>query len=264
MTSDSSLQVVLLKDEEQLNWGPIGQALAAHRHIPTLDTALEAKKCWGILGENLSIDEAGMLCSSMEKLKVKAVAYPHSSLVVLPPITFVSTVNFSNEYLSLTGETGGEVQLSWKDISILAAAALNTSTRHTIQEKQGPSGTQQLLNVGIMLATGLPIKIGPKKKTINKTVTDTNLSFVLDIVAKDSFQRFRIIPDDFNFSFLRERMVHGAMGNFHLLLTDLAAKAPQSRQSRGTRIILAGQPMTNMGYETLADLEKETRWLNAI
>lgn len=255
---------VVLKDETQLQWGPLGQALATYRHVPAMDTIREAKSCWGILAEKISEGEAKQLQLGMENLKINTLVMPYAHLKALSPAKIVSTMNFSPEGFVVSCSDNSTETILSNQIQVIAVAALSSSITHKTQEKQGSTGVQKILSVGIMLTTGLPIKIGPKDKIVEKTTTNTNLSFVMDIVIKESGERLRIIPDNLNFSFLKDRMVHGAMGNFRVLLTDLVSKAPQARQSRGSRMLLAGQSTSQMGYETLADLEKETRWLSAL
>ena len=264
MTTNPSHFAVLLKDENQLNWNIIASALSKIRGVPSLDTINEAKQCWGILSENVAYEDAVNYQRILREHGVEAVVTPMENLRAVSVPLILKTAEPTVDHLVLIGERGERSDLLWTDILVWGAAAISTTHVRKIIEKQGPSGAQKMLSVGIMLATGLPIKVGPKKKTIEKSISDTNLSFILDIVQKGTYATFRLIADDFNFAFLKERMLHGAMPNFRLVLSDWASRAPQARQSRGTRMLLSNQPLSNMGYESLAHLEKEIRWLKAI
>ncbi|MCG3205130.1 MAG: hypothetical protein KCHDKBKB_01848 [Elusimicrobia bacterium] len=262
--ADNQLYAVILKDESQLQWGPIAQALAVYRQVPPLDTTAEAKRCWGILAEKDDKATAEKFCEAMNSRKLSCSVVPQTALLPHNPPILFSKISQTPESLSLGDHANFSFSLPWISISVLAAAAFQSSQVRVLEEKQGSTGAQKLLSAGIMLTTGLPIRIGPKGKTVQKNISETQLSFVLDLHVKNSQKRYRMMADQFDFSFLHEKMVHGAMGNFRLLLQEWSQRAPQARQSRGTRILLGGHPITTMGYETLFDLEKETRWLNAI
>ncbi len=255
---------VLLKNEEQLRFGPIGQALAIYRSVPTLDTVNEAKKCWGILTEKISEADAGRLIASLAKYNLLGIPVPQEAMRNLPPVINVDAVDEFEGGIRLVDENEAVHDLKGQDVHVIGAAAFRSVTQKKIEEKQGPTTGQRAASIGIMLATGLPISIGPKKKTIQKTISDTELLFMMEIVAGNPARRFRIEGTHVNYAFLKERMVAGAMGNFRLLLSDAVLRAPQARRSRGTRILLANEPVTGMGYEGIPDLERECRWLLSI
>jgi hypothetical protein len=51
------------------------------------------------------------------------------------------------------------------------------------------------------------------------------------------------------------------LGNLRALARRLAGLWPEAGRNRGLRFILEGKPQRDMGYESLADLERESRWL---
>ena len=74
-------------------------------------------------------------------------------------------------------------------------------------------------------------------------------------------RRLRVAAEHFDYSFLKERKLYQVMGNFKLLVGDLVKETSEAWQNHGTRVLLEGKPIQTMGYSTLADLERETRWL---
>ena len=56
-------------------------------------------------------------------------------------------------------------------------------------------------------------------------------------------------------------MLYQAMGNLKLVLADQIEAAPEAWLNHGTRVLLEGKPIRTMGYESVDDLERETRWL---
>ena len=74
-------------------------------------------------------------------------------------------------------------------------------------------------------------------------------------------RRLRVDALHFDYSYLKERKLYQLMGNFKLLIVDLVKAAPEAVQNLGTKVLLEGKPIQTMGYNSLADLERETRWL---
>jgi hypothetical protein len=144
---------------------------------------------------------------------------------------------------------------------LIAAAAVTITSTTTKKVKEGPTPGQRLASAGLMLATGLPIKIGGKERTVEKTLHQSDLFFYVDVLTRNPLKRLRVDSQSFDYSFLKERKLYQIMGNFKLLVSDLVKGTPEAWQNHGTRVLLEGKPIQTMGYVTLADLERETRWL---
>jgi hypothetical protein len=144
---------------------------------------------------------------------------------------------------------------------LVAVAGFSVTSTTTKNVKEVPSTAQKIASMGIFLTTGLPIKVGGKERTVEKTQTQSDLVFYADLLYKDPARRLRIDALRFDYSFLKDRKVYQVFGNFKLLVADLAQGAPGAWRNHGTKILLEGKPIRMMGYETLADLERETRWL---
>lgn len=243
---------VLLADEDQLQLGAIGQAIAAFKKIPLQDAMHEAKICWGLVADGIADGDAVGLISHLQKQNISAISTPSANVRTLPPAQVVSKDMFP----------WGD--FPFEKIRVLGAAPIKESTSRKIQEKQGPTVGQRAASIGIMMATGLPIPIGPKSKTVEKTITDSEIEFYLDIITEDPTERRRIVGGNFNYMFLKERMLYNTIGNFRLLLSELVARAPKARRSRGLKMLVDSQPLSQMGYETVADLERECRWLYSL
>src|SRR5207237_9314160 len=98
---------------------------------------------------------------------------------------------------------------------------------------EGPGAGDRALNMGILLATGLPIKVGKKERVVEKTVESTDLVFFVDLVFKDPALRLRVDAQNFDFSCLKERKLYNVLGNLRLFVADLVKAAPGAYQNRG-------------------------------
>ncbi len=236
---------VLQLDRGERDPMALAKALAAARGTPVHDQVIAARSAWGIVADDLPEEAARALGRALREAGVECAVGPVAALPVLPdeePATSIAEVPEGQPVL-------------------ISVAAVTTTTAKTTMQKQGPSGAEKAVSAAIMMTTGLPIKIGGKKRTVEKTQQEQTLSFYADLHYASPSRRVRIAASDFDFSFLKERMLYQAMGNLKLLITDLAARAPDAWRAHGTRVLLEGKPIRTMGYSSLDDLEREARWL---
>lgn len=256
---------VVVATADQINIPAIGQALAAYKKIPITDATHDARVCWGVIAENLSEAEAEKLIGYLKESKVPAVRLDQSRLNPLPQKIELLHSEWTEQGLQGTDVTRQTHRILWPDISVISAAGISTTTSKTVTEKQGPTNTQKALSIGLTLATGgIPINLGPKKKTIVKKVSATELNFFLTLVSAVPPFHVRVYADGINFSHLKDRKLYNVMGNFKIFLADIVSRAPQAQKSKGTRILLANQAVNTMGYESEADVEREVMWLRAL
>jgi hypothetical protein len=253
----------------------LAKALAAARKTPLQDQMMAAKNGWGILAENLSETDAQNLVQALQASAVERAAIPATSLVQLPEAKPAVTRD----------------SIPTPQLVLVAAAAFTITSTTTKSVKEGPSAAQKVLSTAILLGTGLPIKIGGKERTVEKTQQHSDLVFYLDLLYKEPpatqqggrspdvwrpSRRLRVDALRFNYAFLNERKLYQVLGNFKLLVGDLVKAAPEAWQNHGTRILMENKPpatsaggrspdawrsIQTMGYRSLADLERETRWL---
>lgn len=224
---------------------PLARALAAARETPVQDQVIAAKGAWGIVADDLVESEARALKEALLSSGVECALGPASALVDLPSLEAAPTVE----------------ALPAAHPALIAVAALTVTTTKTVTEEKGPSGAQKAASAAIMMTTGLPIKVGGRKRSVEKTKEEQNLAFYADVHYESPSRRLRIDASHFDFSCLNERMLYHAQGNLKLLIGDLVGAAPEAWQNHGTQILLEGKPIREMGYGSLADLEREERWL---
>ncbi len=220
-------------------------ALAAARGTPVYDQVLAAKRAWGIVAEDLSEGEAEALGRALRSSGVECAVARTAALAELPAPAIARAVDVLPA-----------------DQPILIAAAGMTVTKMTTKaEEKGPSKGQNIASAAIMMSTGLPIKIGPRKRKVEKTHVEESLVFYADLCYESPSRRIRIEASHFDFSCLEGRMLYHAQGNLKLLIGDLVQAAPEAWVNHGTRVLLEGRPIRTMGYTSPADLEREAQWL---
>jgi hypothetical protein len=243
--NDTTGFIVLLKNPEPREPMTVAKALAAARKTPLQDQMRTAKSGWGILAENLQEAEAKSLVQELGKSNLSCAAIPASSLAPLPeakPLLRMEPV-----------VTEGLV--------LIAAAAVTITSTTTKSVKEGPNAAQKVLSTAILLGTGLPIKIGGRERTVEKKQEHSDVVFYVDLLYEDPTRRFRVDAQRFDYSFLKERKLYQVFGNYKLLIGDLALAVPAAWTNHGTKVLMAGKPIQTMGYDSLSDLERETRWL---
>ena len=149
----------------------------------------------------------------------------------------------------------------WSRVAILGVAGFTQKTVRKVKVEEGPGLGRKALNLGITLATGMPVGLGGGKKEVEKTVESSDLVFYLDLILADPPRRLRIDAQDFDYSCLGARKSYSALINFRQLVQDLADRAPKARRNWGAQVLLDCRPVREMGYESLEDLERECRWL---
>jgi hypothetical protein len=237
--------VALLKSQAARDPAVLAKALAVVRKTPLQDQVLAAKNGWGFLAENLDAAQADAFSISLRQAGVENVVCPASFLATLPVAQEASTFKMLTEAPPV----------------LIAAAAITVTSTTTKQVKEGPSAAQKVLSTAILLGTGLPIKIGGKDRIVEKTQQQSDMVFYVDVIYGNPSRRLRVNSQNFDYSFLKERKLYQVFGNFKLLLGDLTKATPTAWTNHGTRVLLEGKPIQTMGYGSLADLERETRWL---
>ena len=238
---------VLLKAQNSLKPTELARVLAAARKVPMMDLLNAAKACWGILEEDLPEAEARQWAGRLEAAGLAAVAVPRGLLEDLPEAATAAAESWA--------------RVVWTRVALVSASAINQTSSKTVITKEGPDIGQKAMKLGIMMATGLPINVGPQEREVARTVETSDLLFYLDIVLKDPDSRLRVDAQAFDFSVLGGAMTYSVVTNFRALVEAAAAKAPGALLGRGTRILLSGKPVREMGYASLKDVERESRWL---
>jgi hypothetical protein len=259
MADEGIRYVVLLRKPEQLDFPVLAAALARQRACPVLDAMSEARSCWGIIGEGQGEPSAKNTAAALNSAGIEALALPQNLLEDLPPPVPVVKADFeAGEPAFFTA--GGEA-LPAGGATLLCAAVLKRSVTQTIKTQQNIGLADKALQVGLLMATGIPIKTSSMRKEVTKTVTSSELSGVLDIFVGKPARRLRVLSEAFDYSCLKEDKVYDTLGNLRALARRLAAAFPAAGRNRGLRFILEGRPQREMGHESAADLERESRWL---
>jgi len=243
--NDTARFALIQLDRESHDPMALAKALAAARGTPVQDQVLVAKRAWGIVAEDLSEREARALGHALRSSGVMCAVGPAAALAELPAVEAARTVD----------------ALPAAHPILIAVAGITVTTRTTRTEKKGPSGAQKIASTAIMVSTGIPIKIGGRKRSVEKPQEEQSLAFYADLYYEGPSRRVQIDASHFDFSCLEERMLYQAQGNLKLLIGDLVQAAPEAWVNHGTRVLVEGRPIRTMGYGSLEDLDREARWL---
>jgi hypothetical protein len=244
MADEPIRYAVLLRKPEQLDFPALAAALARRRGCPTLDAMREARSCWGIIREGAEESAAQEEAEALSAGGFEAFALPQNLLYDLPSAIQLARVEQELDQAVFFG-----------------AAIFKREATQTITMQKDISLADKALQVGLLMATGLPVRTSRMSKEVAKTVSNPELWGALDIVLQSPARRFRVLSESFDYSCLKEEKAYDTLSNFRTLARRLAGLWPEAERNRGLRFILEGKPQREMGYESLADLERESRWL---
>jgi hypothetical protein len=263
---------VLLAQPELCKSPKVAGMLMAVRGIPLQDAASSARSCWGFLIENADERTAQDLATRFNQAGQAlqlysgqaAVIVPQDSVPVLPPAQPVSSLSFAPDGLNVILGAVQKFQVPFGRISLISAGAFKQKVVKTVETKEGPTKVQRMVNLGVMMTTGLPIKIGGKEKTTKKSVASSEIVFYADLMLRDPFERFRVDAQKFDYSCLGRKMLYNIVGNFRLLVTEWVKSMPAVQLNTGARAIFENKPLREMDYASLEEMERESRWLLAL
>ena len=261
MSAPPLAYAALLSKPEYLQIPKMAAALARFKKIPVQDAAPMARGCWGVLEDGLAKEKAEELCARLAEAGLGGLAVPHNLLEEDIAALPISKIEFLEGKLRVFSKSGEEKWIDCNSISLLAAAVFKKTTTTMVKTSDGPTAAQQAVNMGLLMATGMPIKVGAKTKETLKAVEQSDLVYYLDLCLTEPACRLRIDAHHFDFSCLKAKMGYDIFGNFKILIAQAAQKMPQALKNRGALTVLDGRPIGTMGYESLKDLEKESRWL---
>ncbi|MCB4757148.1 MAG: hypothetical protein LHV69_09025 [Elusimicrobia bacterium] len=256
-----AIYAVILTEPAAFNPSVVAKVLVEYKKVPMPDAMHVARRLWGIIEEKTTGEEALKLKLCLEGAGLASMILPFDVLAPLPGEEMVKKAVFSDVGLKAECRPGSIDEFLWADLKVVGAAGIHQQSISTTTETTGPSAAVQALNMGILLSTGIPIKFGGKKKTVEKTEVKEELVFFLDLLFRNPARRLRIDAQNFDYSFLEARKTYSAYTNYRMLVGDVAQAASGALHSRGTRILLERMPVSNMGYESLIELERECRWL---
>lgn len=260
--SDAPLRyAVLLQKLEQLDPPKVAEALSAHHKIPFQDAARQSRSSWGIVGDDMEEQGARNLAAKLQAAGLGGVVLPRNLLEEPPPPLETSQAELDNEAIRILPKSGEKASLLWSRLALLAATAFKIIRTKTIKKVEGPSPGQKAASLGLMMVTGLPISIGGKKREVEKTQESSDLVYYLDLYERKPLRHFRIDAQHFNYSCLGERMQYGSAENFRTLIETIAQRAPGCVRNRGAQMLLERKQIHTMGYDSLEDLDRESRWL---
>lgn len=251
---------VLLARQDEPKLQEIAKVLSAIQKIPLQDAARLARTSWGILGEKLDKDTAADLAGRLKDASMESLVLPQGLIEELPPPALAASLEFLPSGVRANIKGGNSETLVKEQIRLIAAAGLKQTITTTVKIKEGPSPTQKAVSMGLMMA-GLPISIGGKSREVEQKKQTTELFFYLDLYLRNPVRRFRIDAQNFDFSCLKARMGFTAHQNFRILVLEMIRLCPQAMISRGTKVLFDSAPIASMGYDSIADLDRESRWL---
>lgn len=252
---------MILAQPEAYEVSALAKVWAQYRKVPLADGAIHARQCWGILAEGLDEAAAEELLSQLHSAQLQGTRISADRLVSPAPPQVIRRLEVKGDDLAAIISSIAREDIAVSDLSVVAAALFQETSTKKVQVEKGPTAGQKMLNAGILIATGIPFKLGGPKRVETKSESHSELSCYLDLCSVGGARRWRINGQSFDYSFLKERKTYSILSNFKQLVSDMVMRTPQALRNHGTRLLLTGGEMRLMGYTSLQDLDREISWL---
>lgn len=253
---------VLLMDDPTAAVRIVAEAIAAARQVPVIDVTREARSCWGLVGENRPEEEATRLVAALKERGIESRNIPSANLPPLAGVQIVRKIEADENGFRCRMSRGETPLIPWPAPAFAAAAIINSSTYTNETKVEGPSKSEKLIRMSISMATGIPLP-GGRSRTVQVRKEHTTQIGVLDIALEKPAGRLRLEADRLDSSYLGSRRTYDSMGNFKLVVADVAERVGAERLNRGARLIVAKGNLSTMGYDNLKEFEREERWITA-
>lgn len=250
---------VLVRSPEKFLPTAVAAVLGKLRKAPALDFVAPVRASWGVVAESLPAAEADALAAALTAGSQPALSAPTSLLETPPPAVQVTKAELAGDGFDVVSGRANAApeRLSWTHLAALCAAGVEVRTSQTITEKEPMDIKERAVRLGLTMATGIPLMGG--KKEVTRVVETKDRALTMDLLFLNPARRLRIEARAFDYALLGPKMAHAAEVNFGILLAELASRAPAALRGRGTRALLSKTGESR--YESLADLEREERWL---
>ncbi|MFA6002473.1 MAG: hypothetical protein WC881_00230 [Elusimicrobiota bacterium] len=252
---------MILKEPALPDIRTLARVLASERGCPEADALSEARGAWGLAALDQEPPAAQRLAAALAAAGIPALALPQNLLEELPPVTAVTRAEISGSEVRLQDSAAAAHLLAAGDIALLSAAVIKRRVTQTITLSKGSGILRKTVQLGALLATGLPFPLGNARREETRSLESSELARVLDICLRSPARRLRLESEDFDYSCLLARKTYQALANFRTLARELAALWPDAQRNHGLHILQEGLPLRDMRYDSLADLDRESRWL---
>ncbi|MFH1724631.1 MAG: hypothetical protein ABII00_08415 [Elusimicrobiota bacterium] len=252
---------VLISDES-IDYTALGQALAKAKKMPFQDAIPVARKCGGLIEEDMEAEAAEALAADLKGAGLDARAVAQDSLARLPPALPVKTLALGEGSFRITLEGNETLDVPLDTIALVAAAAFTVSTEKTVVTQEGSGAAAKALEKTLRMATMMPIKFTKETKIQKRGETD--LLLYMDLYLRDPAKRLRMDSAALDYRFLGEKMTYSSLTNFRLLVQGMAKLAASAVLNMGTKIIAENRPMREMAYASLDDLDRESRCILSV
>lgn len=252
---------VLLADDASLRPADLARALAAARKVPVLDFMGPMRRAWGLIEEGVEKPAAQETVRVLEAAGFKALAVPAELVEDVAKLGRATSLTFSAAGLTYAEREAPPAHGDWKSLTLIAAAGVTETTSGGAAPPSDPNElAKKVIKTGITLMTGMPTSLGLAPKAAERKSEAVDQVYVVDLHFKDPARRVRIEGARFDYSCLGARKGYNILANVKVLVGMLAAAAPAAALNRGAQVMLDGRPLREMGYDGLADLEREERW----
>ncbi len=203
-----------------------------------LDAPTVARVAYGMLLDDLSATAASRLASALDLEGIDVEVVRQEDVPSVSRAKLIRRAELVDEGLGWYSHLDRPRLLPWSAVEIIALGCIRRRPRHVAR---------------LRLAGAEDIETSEPED--DSTATD----LVIDLVARDTFPRLRILAGEFSYACLGARMRGRMRENFHTLANELNGRV-DAMPNRGAARCQLRHPEW-FSYPTWTAFEEETRWL---
>lgn len=220
-------------------------AFRAVSGLTEFDAVNMAEKAFGIIAENLSRDDAGVISHALAAQNIHTEIIDQESLLQLPQAKGLRNLQCLADGMIITESLSLPTTLEWSHIVFIAAGRVPVSETHA-QKKET-----------------LSFRARDMRRT-SSTVTSYNMQkkhcLLLELFVDVAPGRYRVRADKFNYAYLEERLVPSDNdANYLHVVQDVLRFAPPVPLNMGAEII-RDDPTCMFEYASEQAFERELTW----
>jgi len=223
---------VILKNISDLQPQKLAPPMSRALKVALYDAARQSRMHRGIPAKNLDEEAAKGLVSEFEAAGIDSTVVPEEFIASIPEARRIKKLEITASGLIVFTDDEKE-ELKWAEIDVISAVSSEKRETRTTVRQISPGMGKKIVGLGILMTTGIPLKMGKTRK-VEKTESTTKLEHFAELFAGNPSRRFRIDAENFDFTCLKEKIFPDIYSNFTLLLTELAKMFPHALLNRAS------------------------------
>jgi len=247
--ADKENYVIFRQSGGKINIPEAGRIIAGAIKQPLADITTRLFTCSGFIADSLTRKQAEMITQELQKMNVSVFMLEQNKVIKLPEAVLAEDASFGPHGFKYRIE-GQEETLPWDRIIVLNGGILESFRQKevTLEPPGGGHGRRSALG------------FGPRKKKITM-IRDVQKRLIIDVVAKEPWERLRIQEGYTTFALLGENLNPSLRQNFEFLAQEAVRYSTGTFIGDGLKALGMNDNMSNHVYDNRRKFDLANFWL---